>query len=155
MLEPDAANGDFRFVIVFALDGSAGEAPEHGNLADVGERVSDRALEKAFRGNMQHLAGGKIVVELFDGGEETLHFCRPRQGRGVVPGLVARSDGQSPVEEVAHMGKDLRRRSGFVADVIAGEMGRSVAQSLSGAIGDGSNGMAEKLAGVVRRCRHR
>lgn len=40
------AGGDLGLVEVFPFDGVAGEAAEHGYLADMRERVGDGALEK-------------------------------------------------------------------------------------------------------------
>jgi len=51
----DAASGDVRSEIVFAHDGGAAEAAEHGDLADVIESVGDGALKEAFRRSMKRL----------------------------------------------------------------------------------------------------
>ena len=48
LLEADVAGGDFGFEIVFALHRGAGESAEHGDLADVRQRVGNGALEEAF-----------------------------------------------------------------------------------------------------------
>jgi len=45
----DAASGDVRSEIIFAPDGGAAEAAEHGDLADVIEGIGDGALKEAFR----------------------------------------------------------------------------------------------------------
>ena len=49
LLEADVAGGDVGLEVVFALDGGASEAAEHGDLADVIEGVSNRSLKEAFR----------------------------------------------------------------------------------------------------------
>ncbi len=46
----DLACGDGCNVVVFAADGRAGKAAEHGELAGVGEGVGDGPLEEAFDG---------------------------------------------------------------------------------------------------------
>ena len=42
-----APGDDFRLEIVFAFDGTTRKAAEHGDLADVRQRVRDRALKEA------------------------------------------------------------------------------------------------------------
>ena len=49
MFGADAASGDVRSEIIFAPDGGAAEAAEHGDLADVIEGIGDGALKEAFR----------------------------------------------------------------------------------------------------------
>ena len=46
----DLACGDRGNVVVFAGDGRAGQAAEHGELAGVGEGVGDGSLEEAVDG---------------------------------------------------------------------------------------------------------
>jgi len=48
----DLADGDGGDVEVFAACGRAGEAAEHGELADVGERVGDGALHEPLDGRL-------------------------------------------------------------------------------------------------------
>jgi len=49
LLGANVAGDDVSFEIVFTQDRRVGEAAEHGDLADVIEGVSDRALEEGFR----------------------------------------------------------------------------------------------------------
>ena len=49
MREADAAGSDVGLEVVFAFDGGAGQAAEHGDLADVAEGISNRGLKEAFR----------------------------------------------------------------------------------------------------------
>ncbi len=49
LLETDATSGNVGFEKVFAFDGRANEAAEHGDLTDVVEGVGDGSLKKAFR----------------------------------------------------------------------------------------------------------
>src|SRR6266567_1484626 len=154
LLEPDAAGGDVRFEIVFTFDRGAGEAAEHGDLADVIEGVGDGALEEAFDGLMERLAGGEIIVELFYGGKEALDFGVPRQWCGVMPGLLALGDGKRPLKEIAHMSENLSGRARLIADVEAGEMIGSAAQCFATAVGDRGDSVTEKLACRIRCCGH-
>src|SRR5882762_3967900 len=48
LLRADAAGGDVGLEVVFTFDGGVGEAAELGDLADVIEGVSDRALEESL-----------------------------------------------------------------------------------------------------------
>ena len=48
----DLADVDGGDVEVFSASGEAGEAAEHGELADVGEGVGDGALHEAFDGRL-------------------------------------------------------------------------------------------------------
>jgi hypothetical protein len=50
LLEADTAGGNLRLEVVLAFNWAGGEAAQHSNLADVGERVRDRSLEQAFGG---------------------------------------------------------------------------------------------------------
>lgn len=107
MVRAYAAGGDFGHGVVFSLDGEAGEAAEHRQLADVSQRIGDGALEEFFYGGVERLFGGKVVIEGFKGGEEAVHFPVPFEGLGVVPGFCAAGNGKRPVVEVAHVGEDL------------------------------------------------
>lgn len=53
MVGADAAGDNVGLEIVFAQNGRAAEAAEHGDLANVVERVGDRPLKKAFRGTVE------------------------------------------------------------------------------------------------------
>src|SRR2546427_4347246 len=48
LVEAEAPDGDVGIVIVFAHDGGAGEAAEHGDLANVIEGVGDGSLKNSF-----------------------------------------------------------------------------------------------------------
>ncbi len=45
LLFADAPSGDFGPVVILAFDGAACHAPQHGDLANVGERIGDWTLE--------------------------------------------------------------------------------------------------------------
>lgn len=150
----NAAGDDIGFEIVLAEDGRAGEAAEHGNLADVREGVGDRALEEASQSAIKWLSRSKTVVEFFYGAVEAVDFGVPRERHGVVPGLLALRDGESPIEQIAHVGEDLRRSARLVADVEAGEVVGRAAEGFAGTVGDSGDGVAEELAVGVGRCGH-
>ena len=142
LFEADAAGGDVGLEIVFAQDGRAGEAAEHGDLPDMSKGVGNGALEEALGWGMKWFAGGKKVIEFLEGSEETIEFVVPRQGNGVMPGLSALGDRKRPIKEITHVSKNLRRRARLVADVEAVEMIGSIAKGFAAAIGDSGDGMA-------------
>jgi len=101
------ADGDGGDVEVFSTGWRAGEAAEHGELADVGEGVSDGALHEALDGRLDGRGRGEVGVEGGESGEETLLLLRPGEELRVVPGGVSLGHGERPVKEVAHVGEDL------------------------------------------------
>jgi hypothetical protein len=146
LVKADAAGGDVGLEVVFAFDGRAGETAEHGELADVIEGVGDGALEETFRWAVERFGRGEEIVKLFYRPKKALDFAAPWQRCGSVPGLLALRDRKSPVEQVAHVREDLRGRARLVSDVEARKMVRSAAQGFAAAVGDGGEGVAEKLA---------
>jgi hypothetical protein len=150
----DAAGDDVGFEVVFAENGRAGETAEHGDLADVSERVGDGSLKEAFGGAVKRFGGGEIVVEFFYGGIEAVDFRVPGKGRGVMPRLLTFRGGESPIKEVAHVGEDLRGSARFVADVETGEVLGRATKGFAGAVGDSGETVAEELAGGIGRVGH-
>src|SRR5258708_30020969 len=63
LLKADAAGSDVGLEVVFTFDGGVGEAAEHGDLADVIEGVSDRALEESLGGAAERFAGGQVFIK--------------------------------------------------------------------------------------------
>ena len=122
LFETDASCGDVSSEIALTQDRGAGETAEHGDLADMIEGVGDRALEESFRRSVKQFGSGQMVVKLFHGRKKSFDFGVPCQRRGVVPGLFALRDRKGPVEEVAHVRQDLRRRTRLVSDVEAGKV---------------------------------
>jgi hypothetical protein len=146
LFEAQPTGDNVRLVIVFAEDRRAREAAEHGDLANVVERIGNGALEEAFERAVERLARGEVVVKPFCGGEETVDFGVPRQGPRVVPGLIAFGDRQGPVEEIAHMGEDLRGGARLVADVKAAEVVGRAAEGFGGTVGCGGDGVPQEPA---------
>ena len=152
MVQADAAGNDVGFEVVLAQDGRASQTAQHGNLADVIERIGDRALEEALSGAVERLGRRQVVVELLDDSEKPFDFGVPLERCGVVPSLFALRDGQSPVKQVTHVGENLRWRAGLVADMERVKAVRRAAQGFPRAIGNGGESVAQKLAGGIERC---
>ena len=96
-------------------------------MADMIEGVGDRTLEESFCRSVKQCGSGQMVVKLFHGRKKSFDFGVPCQRRGVVPGLFALRDRKGPVEEVAHVREDLRRRTRLISDVEAGKVIRGAA----------------------------
>ncbi len=120
--EVAAGGGAVSSEIALTHDRGARETAEHGDLADMIEGVGDRALEESFRRSVKQFGSGQMVVKLFHRRKKSFDFGVPCQRRRLVPGLFALRDRKGPVEEVAHVRKDLRRRTRLVSDVEAGKV---------------------------------
>jgi len=143
----DLADGDGGDVEVFSACGRAGKAAEHGELADVGERVGDGALHEALDGRLDRRGGGEVSVECGESSEESLLLLRPGEELRVVPGGVSLGHGERPVKEVAHMGEDLDGTAAGAVEVGEG-VGR-VFQGADSAISQCGKGVAEKISFFV------
>ena len=135
------ACGDGGNVVVFAADGRAGKAAEHGELAGVGEGVGDGSLEEALDGRQDRFIGSQVLVEGAERGEEPLLLFGPGERLGIVPGGFALRHGERPVEEIAHVGEDLDGAAAGAVEV--GEGLRGVLDGSRGAVGERGQGMAE------------
>src|SRR5207302_10369137 len=71
------------------------------------ESICDRTLEELFNRSLQKLVGGEVVIECFQSAEQPVHVFVPGLGRGVVPFALAVGHRQSPVQQIAEMGKDI------------------------------------------------
>ena len=152
MVGADPASDDVGFQIVFAEDGRASQAAEHGDLADVIQRVGDGALEKAFGGTVERFGRGEAVVELLDGGEEAVNFGVPGKRCRVLPGLLALCDGERPVKKIAQVRENLRGRPRLVPDMKSGKAIGRAAQSFCGSIGDRGERVPQELAPRIGQC---
>jgi hypothetical protein len=101
------SHGDLGHVEILSAGGTAGEAPEHGKLANVREGVCDGSLEEAINRGMERLWRGKIIVECLESSEEPLRFSDPGKRPGSMPAFTSLHRTQSPVEEISHVSKDL------------------------------------------------
>src|SRR6266849_5460738 len=124
-------------MVVFALDGGAGEAAEHGELADVGQSVGDRALKKLLGSFVEFGFADEKVVEALERFKKTSAFGGPRERRGIAPDLFTLRDGECPVEEVADVGENFAGGAAFLPDAERSERVWSAAQGFSAAVGDG------------------
>src|SRR5579862_5668310 len=88
----ETAGDDVGDEIIFGADGSAGEAAEDGDLADVSERVGNGSLEESVDGAVEGRGGREDFVEPFERGEEAGGVGFPATDRGFVPLLVAFGD---------------------------------------------------------------
>lgn len=141
------AHGDRGNVVVFSADGSAGQAAQHGELANMREGVGDGALEEAIDGRVEFGTRREVGIEGAKRGEKPLLFGGPRKRLGVVPGGTSLHHGNRPVEEVAHMRQDLDGAAARTVEI--GEALRGVFKSPRGAVSKGSDGMAEQFAFFV------
>ena len=144
----DTAYSDGGNVVIFAADGRAGEAAEHGELADVGESVGDGALEKAIKrrieGRIDRVIGSQILIEGAEGGEKSLLLFGPCEGLGIVPGGSSLHHGERPVEQIAHVGDDL---NGVAAGAVkVGEGLRGIFKSSRSAVSESGQSVTEQVA---------
>lgn len=150
----NAAGGDICLEIVFAADGDTGKPSKNGELADVIQHVGERTLEKFFGGGVKRLSASKIVIEALEGIEEALDFVGPGEGLRVVPSGLTFGHGEGPVKKVADVRENLDRRAAILARLEIDVALRGVTNDFASAIGDGGQGMAEKVAsadGVRKR----
>src|SRR5260370_6242848 len=111
----------------------------------MGQRVSHRALEEFLRRRAQGKIGRQVVVKRVQGLEEALHFLRPGQRCGITPLLLSLGYREGPIEQVAHVGKDPRRRAAPVASPVIGKTLRRTPQRLACPISQRGQGMAQHL----------
>lgn len=139
----DLADGDGGDVEVLAPSGRAGQTAEHGELAGVSERVGDGALHEALDGRVDGIGRREVRVECGESGEEALLLLGPGEGLRIVPGGVALSHGEAPMEEVAHVGEDLDGAAASIVEV--GEGGGGVFQGARGAVSQCGKGVSKKI----------
>jgi hypothetical protein len=151
----NTAGGDVRLVKIFALDGSAGKAAKHGELADVVEGIGDGTLKEAFGGSVEPLAAGQVIVKILQSLEVAIDFLRPGERFGAVPGLIALGHVQSPVKKIAQVGEDLGGgASGFSGTEISKGVGR-VAEGLATPISNRGQAVAQEVACADGVWKHR
>src|SRR5205814_5644927 len=107
LFQADAAGDDVRPEVAFAANGRAGEAPEHGDLADVRERVRDGALEELLDRRFERGIRGEVSVKGLEGSKESANSFLPTKGWTVVPFFLAASDGKRPIHQVCQVREDL------------------------------------------------
>src|SRR2546423_15089335 len=109
LLLANLPSSDFRPRIVLALDRRAGNAPQHRQLARMRQRVCHRALEQPLDGYAEWLVAREVFVERRERAEEAVAIGVPRLRWRVLPPLRAARHRQCPIEEITHVGEDLRR----------------------------------------------
>src|SRR5580765_4866272 len=113
------------------------------------QRVGNRTLNEPFGCDCERRVRLQVVVEAFERVEETRGLGVPRERRRIVPRLRAPRDRQRPVEQIADVRENRRRRSRRVADAEFREARRRAAYRLATAIGDGGNGVTQKSSLLI------
>src|SRR5580693_1069296 len=150
LLRAYATNYDLGFVIVFRLHRLSRQAPQYYNLADVSERVGNRALKKIFQRRLRGFLRSKVVIELFQRREKALDFFLPRQGLGVMPFAFSIRHRETPIHQVTDMGQNLPGRSHSLIHMEYGEALWRVADGLASAIRQGGQGVTKQFAFRIR-----
>ena len=140
-----AAGDDFRLRVIFAANGSAGEAAQQRELSHVRERISNRALEEFFRRAGERCIGGEIIIERFYRCEETLGAFVPCKRGGIVPVLFAVGLAERPIEQISQMREDLAAGACGISGAIFRETWWSALQYFAGAIGERCDSVAQKV----------
>src|SRR5262249_4844346 len=104
---PPPAGDDVGAGVVLGLDFRAGQAAQHRELADVRQRVGDRALEDALGWDGERRLRRQVVVEALHGREKAFDLAVPFERRRIVPRLGALRLRQRPVEQIADVREDL------------------------------------------------
>ena len=113
------------------------------------QRVGNRALKQSLRLACERRVRREVVVEPLQRVVEAGNLCVPLERRRVVPRLLALRDRQRPVEQIADVREDLRRRLWRVADGEGCEARRRVAHGFTAAIGDRGQRVTKERAFVI------
>jgi hypothetical protein len=70
LFQTNAPCCNFRTIIILTANWSASHAPQHGDLADVRERISNGSLENFPAFHRQRLIRGEAGVKIFEGGKK-------------------------------------------------------------------------------------
>ena len=122
-------------MIIFAADGRACHTAQEANLADMRERICDRALKNSLRRFNQRRIRFEIIVESLKRRIEARDPLVPRDRWGIVPFLLALREGERPVEQISQMGENLSRCARCFARAEISEPGGHTGQRFSCAIG--------------------
>ena len=107
LLRSDAARGDIGLQIVLASNRRAGESPEHRDLPNVRQRISNRPLEQLLCRTSKRRITGQSLIELSQRLEEAIDFLIPRERLRVLPSLLPVGERQRPVVQIADVSQDL------------------------------------------------
>ena len=113
----------------------------------MGEGVGDGALHKTLGGSLERGGRGEERVEGGEGAEEALLFLGPGERLGGAPCGIALRNRERPMEEVAHVGKNL---DGLAARAIESAEGSGgVFESADGAVSESGESVAKEIAFFV------
>ena len=136
--------------VILSWDGMTGEAAQHGNLADVGERVGYGTLEEAVERGGEGRSRSDVGVQGGDAFLEAQDVGGPGLRRRFAPEMLFPGHDEGPIEEVADVGEDFAGGPGAGGDAEGGEAGRGVEGFVS-AVGEGGEGVAKEGAFGVHR----
>ena len=117
-------------------------------MAYVVQGVGDGALEEFFRGGVEGLWTGEIVIEFLECGKEAMDFVLPEQGLRIVPGGLALGHGERPIEEIAEVGEDMNGSARGLGGAEIGEGVWGAVNDFCAAIGDGGEAVTKEVTGT-------
>ena len=153
MIRADSACDDICTQIILGSDGKSREAAQHGDLADVGESVSNRTLENLLGTTGQRRMRSQAGVERGERTEKPIDVLCPRQRLRIAVLLPSFREGGSPIKQVANMRENFPSSARFVAGAEPGEFLWRSAKRFPSAIGESRECVAKQFASGVRSCR--
>src|SRR5262245_1668584 len=106
LVRADAAGGDVGHVIVLAAHGGAGESTQESDLADMPDRVGDRALKELLLRTGDRLGRSEPLVETRERGVKARGLVFPGKRLRALPDLLAARMRQRPVEQIPDVRQD-------------------------------------------------
>ncbi len=143
------AGFDVGYEKILAARGAAGEAAQHGQLAHMGERIGNWALEKLLGRGVERRIGGEESVEGLQRLKEAALLFGPWARLRGLPALLPDGRCQRPVKEVAQVRENLHGQA-----ACAVESGKVIGRAFEGAVGPVGNGgqrVAQQFAFLVHR----
>ena len=98
---------DMRFMVILPAHRRACQAPQHGDLSDVRERIRYRSLEELLGRFVERLIRSQICFECLQSRKETQDFRVPSKRIGIAPLLLALRDREAPIHQVTDMCENL------------------------------------------------
>jgi len=133
-------------MVILPPNGGTRHAAQHGDLADVRERVRDGSLKQLLLGLRERSVRGEVGFEAFQCGKEALDLPIPREGCRIVPLLFAFGHGERPIEQIADMRQDADRRAYGFAALVGAKFGLSAAHGFPATVGQGGDGVAKEIS---------
>src|SRR5438093_6843865 len=146
LVRADAPDRDVRAEVVLAPHRSAREPAQHRELSGVGEGVGDRTLEELLRRIAERPIRSEQVVQGPELGEEAGHLGVPGKRLAILPTLDSLGEPAGPVEQVPDVSQDLGRGARCGPRLERRELRRRSPDRLPAPIGEGRQGVAQKLA---------